>query len=621
MKLISCHIVNFGALANYDITFNDGLTALYAPNGGGKSTLAAFIKAMFYGLSADSSRSRFNERRHYYPFSGGKFGGNILFEWRGSTYRAERFFDRTSGDDIKVYRDGAPYNGFQGGAVGLAVFGLDEQSFVNTLFISGGGGSLQATGGITSLLSREQPSDGQYDLTAALTALDRACKNLQSRGGKGKIAELEESVRRCQTDIANIRAVSDRLEEKYAECSALERRLKEAEGEEERAGTAALTAEKWARYDDMCGAIARRRERLSQLDKMFAAGLPSDDELGVLNAAAGADALSAPAPARPAGGKKPSAGIVALSFALSLAMIVCGAVLLPIKALAGALALGAGVVFALATVGILFVGKPRRRTGQSTAARSELYHRADDIIKKYNLTSTGYAQAAAELSRAVTERQTVADELARAEGEAKAYAAANALTVRPAETSATRRDSDELRRRLAAINRDISDDESIVEGLGERQAALAGAERRLAECRRKYADYTAAAHFLKEAERSLNRGLVGPVKEAFSRYSALLKNTLGESVYVDGNFSVAFEGGGELRPVGHLSGGQRAVVSLCYRLALIDNLFGSDLPFVLLDDPFAELDGEHMARAAQLLRELSKGRQMIYLYCHDSRRV
>ena len=231
MKLISCHIENFGALANYDITFNDGLTALYAPNGGGKSTLAAFIKAMFYGLPADSSRSRFNERRHYYPFSGGKFGGNILFEWRGSTYRAERFFDRTSGDDIKVYRDGAPYSGFQGGAVGLAVFGLDEQSFVNTLFITGGGGSLQATGGITSLLSREQPSDGQYDLTAALTALDRACKNLQSRGGKGKIAELEESVRRCQTDIANIPAVSDRLEGKYAECSALGRRLKEAEGE------------------------------------------------------------------------------------------------------------------------------------------------------------------------------------------------------------------------------------------------------------------------------------------------------------------------------------------------------------------------------------------------------
>ena len=39
---------------------------------------------MFYGLPADSSRSKFNERRHYYPFSGGKFGGNLTFEKGGA---------------------------------------------------------------------------------------------------------------------------------------------------------------------------------------------------------------------------------------------------------------------------------------------------------------------------------------------------------------------------------------------------------------------------------------------------------------------------------------------------------------------------------------------------------
>ena len=51
MKLIQCHIENFGGLSDVDFSFEDGLTVLYQPNGFGKSTLAAFIKAMFYGFS------------------------------------------------------------------------------------------------------------------------------------------------------------------------------------------------------------------------------------------------------------------------------------------------------------------------------------------------------------------------------------------------------------------------------------------------------------------------------------------------------------------------------------------------------------------------------------------
>lgn len=44
MKLISCHIENFGQLQNKDYAFNDNLTCIYENNGAGKTTLAAFIK-------------------------------------------------------------------------------------------------------------------------------------------------------------------------------------------------------------------------------------------------------------------------------------------------------------------------------------------------------------------------------------------------------------------------------------------------------------------------------------------------------------------------------------------------------------------------------------------------
>ena len=51
MKILRCHIENFGTLSDWDIEFQDGLTEICAPNGFGKTTLAVFIKCMFYGLS------------------------------------------------------------------------------------------------------------------------------------------------------------------------------------------------------------------------------------------------------------------------------------------------------------------------------------------------------------------------------------------------------------------------------------------------------------------------------------------------------------------------------------------------------------------------------------------
>ena len=50
MKLIACHINNFGKLSDLNINFNDGVNVINQPNGWGKSTLAAFLKKMREGV-------------------------------------------------------------------------------------------------------------------------------------------------------------------------------------------------------------------------------------------------------------------------------------------------------------------------------------------------------------------------------------------------------------------------------------------------------------------------------------------------------------------------------------------------------------------------------------------
>ena len=57
MKLIACHINNFGKLSDLNINFNDGVNVINQPNGWGKSTLAAFMKLCCTALIQKRSRA------------------------------------------------------------------------------------------------------------------------------------------------------------------------------------------------------------------------------------------------------------------------------------------------------------------------------------------------------------------------------------------------------------------------------------------------------------------------------------------------------------------------------------------------------------------------------------
>ena len=93
MKIIKCHVINFGTLSNKDYSFKEGMNSILNENGEGKSTLAAFIRVMFFGFYGDGKRkAEENERLKYYPWQGGIYGGNLVFEAGGREYRLERTF-------------------------------------------------------------------------------------------------------------------------------------------------------------------------------------------------------------------------------------------------------------------------------------------------------------------------------------------------------------------------------------------------------------------------------------------------------------------------------------------------------------------------------------------------
>lgn len=56
MKLIKCHIENFGKLSDFTYDFTDGCNTVCEENGWGKSTLAAFLRVMLFGFRNEGKR-------------------------------------------------------------------------------------------------------------------------------------------------------------------------------------------------------------------------------------------------------------------------------------------------------------------------------------------------------------------------------------------------------------------------------------------------------------------------------------------------------------------------------------------------------------------------------------
>ena len=158
MKLISCTIDNFGKLHNYHCRFDPDLHVTAEENGWGKTTLAAFLLAMFYGLEGDSRRKD-SQRSRYQPWNGGACGGRLVFETGDGRFRAERTFGtKPRQDTFTLYdeRTGLISDRYAAD-LGREIFGIDRESFCNTVFTSGSAGDTAPTAGIQARIRTPLP--------------------------------------------------------------------------------------------------------------------------------------------------------------------------------------------------------------------------------------------------------------------------------------------------------------------------------------------------------------------------------------------------------------------------------------------------------------------------------
>ena len=202
MKLLRCHVENFGILSDFDLTFTEGLNVLCRENGFGKSTLAAFLKAMFYGLP--KTRAKASERKRYDPWQGGKYGGFLEFEYRGNQYRVTRYFgkkeDSFSLTDLTNRAESTAFSE----NLGEELFQLDGDSFARSTFVPQlSDREITATTSIRAKLTNlvEDTNDlNNYD--TAMKQLQEYRKSLKLfKGEGGQTAQLRRECRELEASI------------------------------------------------------------------------------------------------------------------------------------------------------------------------------------------------------------------------------------------------------------------------------------------------------------------------------------------------------------------------------------------------------------------------------------
>lgn len=196
MKLIRCHIENFGVLSDFDFSFAEGLTTICQSNGFGKSTFAAFIKAMFYGFPRTGARNIVeNERKRYDPWQGGKYGGYLEFEVQDVSYRVTRYFGKTAAKDTFSLLDltnRRPSTRFSE-KLGEELFQLDADSFARSTYVPQlSANDMQATTSIRTKLSNlvDDTNDLRNYDTAEKKLRDYRTKFRAYRGEGGAINEI-----------------------------------------------------------------------------------------------------------------------------------------------------------------------------------------------------------------------------------------------------------------------------------------------------------------------------------------------------------------------------------------------------------------------------------------------
>lgn len=599
MRLTKIYIESFGVLRDYTYIPTAGFNQIYGENGTGKSTLAAFIRAMFFGMPKTRTRKLLDEaeRKKFKSWQGGKCGGYICFEENGKEYRVTRTFgDRESEDAFSLTDEasGLVSHDYSSG-IGMEIFGIDREAFSSTIWIASQNMSVAVNDSIYAKLS----TSGENKNTAlgrdmdnydrGMERLNEAYRQYARTGRRGLIYETEDEIadlklrmqekqKRLHAVLGMIDSLNKRIESRYMSV-----RRKGGVTDSEKA-VSKIDNENW-------------RKRLEWLDDYFSKGVPEESRIenDIASNERKLRLLEAETEKKEQGQKISKKRIILLSVLLALSLIVIVTAGVMLAAESNIMQLDGSSNFIIITVGI--------------AAFMGISIRLLIVISRFNKIKTAIKNLTAQTEQLKMEKDNLREQRSL-------IAEYNYLSEKDAYREKLEKQLDVQKYKLElnnyykeqeTINSEIT---NICHNIDRKQEML-----------EKY-NYNAeiikkTSQYLAEAKNSYVLGYRDLVADKMADYLVCFDKKLAASLRLNADFVVSIAIGALDKDLDYFSSGIKDIIWFCERLAIIDAIFDKE-PFIIMDDAFINMDDNMLGKALEFTAELSKKRQIIYMTCRKS---
>ncbi len=662
MKLIKCYVSSFGKLNDFSYNFTQGLNTINEENGWGKSTLATFIKAMFYGLNSSKHSINENERKKYRPWnSTEKFGGYVEFEWGNNSYKIERFFGaKESEDTVRLFdiKTGKEFNNTEN--LGRRIFEIDEEGFLSTTYFSQKDFQVKSNSSLTAKYNSLCELEDSKDYDNAIEKLDSKIKKYKMRGDKGLIADTKRELSQVENEIQSTNRSVQTFNEIKKDLLSVENQLNQLKKQiEEKTKRVSAVGEREAlklkrdNYNKLCAERQELIKKVQTLEKLLGGRTTSQEEINnyftcnndLLTVRSNIDILSgdienlkqlesSSKPEKKPTNLMPCFAIISVILGLGMFFV---DYIVAISFVALGLVLGV-IGFSLKgkkgkasfTAYQDIISKKQSELDKFTALEKEISYSIDGFIAKFNIGEYqdrfSALNSILNLSNEFGKQLKMLEEIERY---IKDYDVeklnfsqlddnAENLTDLKNDLSVLQSKYNDLSTLFANKKASLVYHQNLASNIVELESTKSELEQKLKTYKDEFEVYSTTLELLKKADENLKVKYRAPLQESLDKYiSKISSSDMKTQIDIDLNVSVV-EKGGE-KDTDFYSKGYQNLIEICKRFALTDVLFKGEKPFIILDDPFYNLDEIKIKNAVGLIKELSEEYQIIYFICHSSR--
>lgn len=654
MKLINCDIENFGCFSNFHMDFNEGCNVIHEENGWGKSTMAAFLRVMFYGFENGAKRDEYeNERKRYMPWQGGVYGGKLTFETDGHRYTVIRTFGNKEADDTFVVRDCSTNleTDIFSDKIGVELFNIDSSSFIRSVFISQNDCETKLTDGINAKLGNiADNTDDINNFEKVDKELKDILNKMSPKRSTGSIAKLKSEITELEMELsllpkkeAAIKENRQLLEKAKNNRTNLENEIKEIS---EKVNTLNAEIKICKEKDELYKLTVEEKSEFDELGKIFLSGVPDEDEISQMKEkwVVGLGKKESLVTTKLylenqelvfANSKKPATKLYVFMWVMAAVALCTSASMFFYKHTF------IGVFIAVMAVAMAVIGfvmknsKPKevKEPESILQLREELNNTrkmVDDIetiVRSFIQTYGGKYESdnvSSDLDRIHRNVVRIKELLSKQQkysntASTEVFDKQNRVSEYQVVIGVNKDQCEKLTANINQYMLNITRLEEEYDSIFQKKELLDAKKEQLIEDTRKYELIGKTKDILEEAKVSFGQKFMKPISDGFTKYISIIDKIGATKYIIDANGEISIEEKGRDHDKRFMSAGYRDLIGVSMRMALVDAMFKDEKPFVIFDDPFINMDENKTEGALKFLEEISKEYQVVYFTCHKSR--